>query len=448
MKKPKKSWVSRNFLPFSLSLFLAVTVTGGLFQFVHADDDDDESVTELSKEQKELEKQKEEQLDDLNAKIKAYKKIIEMKSEQGNTLADQIESYEAQAAALQLEIDQSRNKINELEGDISTLESRISEKSQLIDQQKKLLAEFMRTYYSQYSSDIAPLLLTADESSVYFKESSWNSDVSSKISDMLSSIKSLRESMVAEQSALEDKKKQAAEVHENLEDRSDSLESAKAGKEDLLERTQADEAKYKDLLQNVEEQKRELLDFGAASNIGELSDSVKDYPRPDEDEWASTSWYFSQKDSRWGGKRIGNSNSLMRDYGCAVAALSMVFRSHGASIDPGKMLRQKIFSYDLIRWPGSWSPSISLGSSISHGNVSWSKIDDAIDDDNPVIVYIKKTNGQGGHYVVITGKDKKDYIVHDPYFGPNLYLGTSRALVGKIGNDSGTRIDQMIIYKK
>ncbi|KKP79084.1 MAG: hypothetical protein UR78_C0015G0027, partial [Candidatus Moranbacteria bacterium GW2011_GWF2_35_39] len=29
----------------------------------------------------------------------------------------------------------------------------------------------------------------------------------------------------------------------------------------------------------------------------------------------------------------------------------------------------------------------------------------------------------------------------------NLYLGTSKALVGKIGTDSKVSIDQMIIYK-
>ena len=89
---------------------------------------------------------------------------------------------------------------------------------------------------------------------------------------------------------------------------------------------------------------------------------------------------------------------------------------------------------------------VDLVSSTGHGNVSWSKIDSEIKNDHPVIVYIKKSNGRGGHYVVITGKDSKDYIVHDPYFGSNLYLGTSRALVGKLGIDSKTVVDQMIIY--
>jgi len=88
-----------------------------------------------------------------------------------------------------------------------------------------------------------------------------------------------------------------------------------------------------------------------------------------------------------------------------------------------------------------------LVSSIGHGNINWSKINSEIAGGHPVIVYIKKTNGGGGHYVVVTGKDSKDYIVHDPYFGANLYLGTSKALVGKIGTDSKVIVDQMIIYE-
>ena len=205
------------------------------------------------------------------------------------------------------------------------------------------------------------------------------------------------------------------------------MESTENQKTNLLSQTQGEEVKYKQLLARVEAQKADLFDFSAASNAGSLSDSVNSYAKPS-DNLASTSWYFSQKDSRWGNNKIGNSNSLMKDYGCAVTALSMVLRKNGSSIDPGKMAKQKVFYYDLIKWPVTWEPSVSLISSISHGNINWSKIDAEIKKGNPVIVYIGRSRG-GGHYVVVTGKDKKDYIVHDPYFGPNLYLSTSKALV-------------------
>jgi hypothetical protein len=88
---------------------------------------------------------------------------------------------------------------------------------------------------------------------------------------------------------------------------------------------------------------------------------------------------------------------------------------------------------------------VELESSTYHGNIDWGEVDDQIEDGNPVIVFVKSTKSRAGHYVVVHGKDKEDYIVHDPIFGPNIYLGTTRKLVGAI-YDSGTVIDQMIIY--
>lgn len=385
--------------------------------------------------------------EDYSAKIKAYKQIIELKQHQGATLADQIEGLGAQIDKLQLEIDMTTKKIQSLEEQIRSLTQRIAEKSILIDRQKKVLSALMQVYYSDYSSDSAPLLLTSEESMNYFKTEGWTSNISYRVSDLLDSVKTLRESLTQEHQDVSDKKTEVDALYKDLEERNKTLESSKKAKADLLLKTKAEEAKYQTEVARLEAQKEELFDFSSASDLDEVSDSLKDYPKPDEDEWASTSWYFSQRDSRWGSKTIGNSRTLMKDYGCAVTAVSMVFRNKGSSTDPGKMAKEPIFSYDLIKWPGSWSPDIDLTSSISHGNISWSTIDSNIKKNNPVIVYIKKTNNRGGHYVVVTGKDDKDYIVHDPYFGPNIYLGTSRALIGKLGADSGTRVDQMIIYQ-
>ena len=251
--------------------------------------------------------------------------------------------------------------------------------------------------------------------------------------------------MTSQRDELNQQREESNKIKEALTNKNAALESSESQKQSLLTKTQGEEEKYQKLLAHVEEQKKELFNFSEASNADEVSASVNSYPAP-KDHLASTSWYFSQKDSRWGDKRIGNSSSLMKDYGCAVTSVSMVLRKKGAGIDPGKMAGQKIFYYDLIKWPDTWSPGIALVSSISHGNINWKTIDTEIAKGNPVIAYIGKTNGGGGHYVVITGKDSKDYIVHDPYFGANLYLGTSKALVGKIGKDSGVKMDQMIIY--
>jgi hypothetical protein len=329
---------------------------------------------------------------------------------------------------------------------IDSLKSDITEKEKEIDYQKMILSNLMQTYYDYDRQGVLELVLWNKEMSVSFGQSDYIEQSGLKVSDVLAQIQNTQAQLLNSRQKLQEDYQTNAELSDQFTQKKEDLQSTENQKQYLLEKTQGEEEKYQQMLANIEKQKAELFDFSTASNIGDILDSVKDYPKPDSKYWASTSWYFSQTDSRWGNQRIGNSKSLMKDYGCAVTSVAMVFKNLGAGITPGGLAKAKVFSGDLINWPGSWSPSIELASSIGHGNVNWSTIKSEISDDHPVIVHIKKATGGGGHYVVITGRDSKDYIVHDPYFGANLYLNTSMSLIGKLGTNSRTSIDQMIIY--
>ena len=135
----------------------------------------------------------------------------------------------------------------------------------------------------------------------------------------------------------------------------------------------------------------------------------------------------------------------MKDYGCAVTALSMVFTKEGKKITPGKLAKKPLFYRDLIVWPNDWG-KLHLTSGRNHGNISWGTIDKKLKKKIPVVVFIRSRSG-AGHYVVIHHKDKKGkYVVHDPLFGANIYLETSKKLISSIYK-SGVVVDQMIIYE-
>jgi len=87
-----------------------------------------------------------------------------------------------------------------------------------------------------------------------------------------------------------------------------------------------------------------------------------------------------------------------------------------------------------------------LASTTSHGNIDWDTVDKEIKNNNPVIVFVKSTKKGAGHYVVIHSKDKNgEYVVHDPYWGSNIFLNSTRAYVSALYR-GGTTIDQMIVY--
>jgi peptidoglycan hydrolase CwlO-like protein len=384
--------------------------------------------------------------ENLEKKAEVYQDLIDLKNKQQDTLQNQLQAIDRDQAKNKSELQKTQADVENFAAQIDSLERDIAEKEKYMNTQKVILSGLVQSYYEYDQQGMLDVVLTDKSFSDLVNQSDYIEQSGMRVNEVLAEIISTRDELKKSQSLLMTKKDDLEKAQQNLIDKNYNLQSSEQQKQSLMDKTQGEEEKYKQLLAHVEEQQKELFDFSSASNASEVSASVSSYAKPSS-KLASTSWYFSQKDSRWGNQKIGNSNTYMKSYGCAVTCVSMVFRKLGASIDPGKMAKEKIFYYDLIKWPSSWSPGISLASSITHGNIKWSTIDLQIAKGNPVIVYIKKTNGGGGHYVVVTGKDSKDYIVHDPYFGANLYLGTSKALVGKIGKDSGVALDQMIIYE-
>lgn len=418
-------------------LFLTAAVFGlALFSSVLADDIDCSQLMGDDKKKCEI----------LEKKAEDYQDLIDIKNKQQTTLQKQMQIIDTEQVRTQVELASTKTQAEELEVKISDLERDISYKEDLVSYQRLILIGMMQSYYEYYQQGVLDLVLINRNFSSILNQADYMQQTSMKVNEILDGIQKAKAELESEQNDLEQKKQESEKLKQELEQKKKDLQTSEAQKQNLLTQTQGEEAKYQQLLTRVEAQKKELFNFSEASNLAEVDASVGSYAKPDSKYWASTSWYFSQKDSRWGNKTIGNSSSLMKDYGCAVTSVSMAFKFAGASIDPGRMAKQKIFYYDLIKWPATWEPDISLASSISHGNINWKTVDKEIAADHPVIVFIRKTNGRGGHYVVIHNKDSKDYIVHDPYFGSNLYLGTSRALVGALGANSGTVVDQMIIY--
>jgi peptidoglycan hydrolase CwlO-like protein len=419
-------------------LFLSASFFGA--QKIFADN----SITELSGEAKATQ----DKLDELQKRADVYRQIIDIKKKQTETLNNQLSIADSSIEEVQAQIEVSKQQIDEYNAQIGRIETQIKEKNNLIERQKYILSNLIQAYYQINSTNpLVSYFSNGDVASFIVKKDKIG-QVGDKIKELISDVNDAKAELEAQTQQLDKKKGEFVVTSEKLQSQGSALESAKKQKANLLAQTQGEEARYTQLLARVEEQKQELVDidqFYATSGI-----SVESFDKPSSKYFASIDWYFSQRDPKWGNETIGNTKTLMKSYGCAVTAVAMVFKQHGGSVDPGKLSSEPIFSGDLINWPATWSsPRLTLAASgKAHGNINWSVIDSQIAKNIPVIVYIGKSQGGGGHYVVIHHKDSSTgkYIVHDPYFGANIYLDTSRALVGAMGIKSGTSINQMIIY--
>ena len=429
----------------NIKLLLIVLLLAGLSSssvFV----DSKRVVLARSDEEEELE-EKEEELETLEQKADNYKRMIDLKQQQKMTLQNQMSMMNLQIDNYENEIELTTDEIERNKSEIELIQRGIDQKNDELEKVMEELSEMLRLF-NQIDQELAMEYLSAEgDISKVLNQSEYIDQTSQKAKEVLAVVKTKRSELEKQRGEYEGKNNELKSRESDLKEKVSYLGNEKMTKELLLTKTQGEEAKYQTLLERVEKQRRELIgdiEELSAEKREELDKILAKAPKP-KDGLASTKWYYSQKDSKWGYKRIGLSSSLMKDYGCAVTSLAMVFTKHDEDISPGKLSSQPIFYRDLIVWPEKWK-SLELISSKAHSGVNWSTVRKEIKRGHPVIVFVRSRTG-AGHYVVVHGRDKKGkYVVHDPLFGPNIFLETTEDLVGSI-YDSSTTIDQMLIYK-
>lgn len=391
--------------------------------------------------------EKREDLSKIEEKIRTYEKILEIKRLEQNTLSSQVELIDGQIGKTQEEIKKYEQEIKIAESEIEKLNLEIEKQDKLVKAKKEALKILINDLYKKEKRGVIEILLTYSGISSFIQEIAYSEQANQKFTEKLKEINGIKIDLENKRAEQDQKRKDQESSRTKSLQKAQYLEGEQTSKEKMLSETAGEESKYQEMLKRFEAEKETLLgdlDELSSSKSGELNIAQSNQAKPTSG-LASTDWYFSQRDSRWGGDNIGFSNTKMSKYGCAVTSVSMVLKYHGVSITPGLLARQPIFSNDLIVWPEVWQFVRRVGG-YSHGNIDWKVVDQELGDHNPVIIFVR-ANGRGaGHYVVVHHKDDDGkYVVHDPYWGPNIFLNSTRENIGVLYG-SNTSIDQMIIY--
>ncbi len=240
----------------------------------------EDTLQTLTDEQREILDDRQDELDDIKAKIKAYKEIVNLKQRQGAVLGDQIEGLEAQAKILELQMEQNKKSLSEIQSEVKILAERISQKEDFILKQREILSEIMRGYYADQSTLIpAEFIVNASRITNPLQESEWKSETGSKVSEVLSSLKALREGLKTEHAALIDKETAADTLRLQLEEQDARLDSTKSSKAKLLAKTQSEVQKYDALVDDLEKQREEIEDEIQSIESGKIDAlDTKDLP--------------------------------------------------------------------------------------------------------------------------------------------------------------------------
>ncbi|NTW75785.1 MAG: peptidoglycan DD-metalloendopeptidase family protein [Candidatus Moranbacteria bacterium] len=229
--------------------------------------------TPLTKDQKDAIEDREDEIKEINAKIKAYEKIIQLKKVQGATLADQIEGLDAQTSKLELEIKSTERELSEIGEGLKDVGSRISEKERIIARERQILSELIREYHLGSDDGSGVMLAVAGNNFDFLmKRDDWMSETNDRIVVILRDMASTKRSLEGEQDTLTKQKIETDSLKNQLAQKNDELETTQKNKQILLSKTKTEQTKYSSLVDSLEEQRQriagEIEDLESGLSVG------------------------------------------------------------------------------------------------------------------------------------------------------------------------------------
>ncbi len=346
-----------------------------------------------------------------NEKKRLQEKLDQAKNE-SKTLSGAIDVINSQVQLQRLQVAQTQAEISSLEKEIEELGERIEGLSLSLDRLSSMLIERISSSYKrQRTSSVLAMFTSGDFSGLviqikYLKQAETQTAAAMELAEnqrlLYDEQKSLKEIV---QERLQEKRMQ-------LQAQQQELEQSKAEKERLLVQTKNDESTYQRLLAQAQ---AEINSIRAYSQALFGSSYCLDSPAPQPD-----GWFFSQRDSRWCGTRIGNSNDSIGAVGCLVTSTAMIWKKHGQDVTPASIAANTSFfslntAYMVLPTPappGFKSESFAKDLEL---------IDKELAEGRPVIVRLSVYfTSVGTHFVVLKAGSNGEYVMNDPLYQADM----------------------------
>lgn len=340
-------------------------------------------------------------------KRKCLEDKIQETQQQAATLQGAIAVFNQQVAAQQALVNTTQAEINQLEKEIMDLSERIEGLSSSLDRLGTVLIERVRSQYKQSRSSPELRLLGAESFSSLITQMKYLLLAQRQTVDTMERTENQRLEYDEQKTLKEEKQAELDAKRRQLESEKAVVAQKRAEQQNLLNITNNSEQRYQSLLTEANRQLQAFRGFvtsrGGASILSGQTKKL--------DDWG---YYYSQRDSQWGNKGIGNSRSSMAEYGCLVTSMAMVASYYDKSLTPGQIADSSapFFANTAFMNRGTWTVNGVSMTRTRTGSVSTSTLDAELSGGRPVIVGI----GAGpDHFVVILEKKDGNYIMNDPF---------------------------------
>lgn len=378
---------------FFIIFFLAVILFSGII-FAQESTPTPTPASDTSKAQQDLQNR----INELQAKIRELQG-------QGRTLFSQIGVMDNQIKLTELRINATKGQIASISEDIETATKKIESLEEALKKLTKVLMNRIVATYEVGTTQPFYVLLTSENPKDFLTRLSYLKVAQENDKKLIFATQQAKNDYVTQKNIFEDKKKKVEALKKQLEGYTAQLAGEKQAKQALLDATKNDEKRYQTLLAEAQAQIRAFKSFASSQGGPQI---LPPQPSPD-------GWYYNQRDERWGRNLIGSSPEQVWEVGCLVTSTAMVRKQRGENVTPADIARESYFFATTAMMNIPWNG----GKFTSNWSVNLSVIDSKLSSGQPVIVGLN-AGPYGTHFIVLKSGANGDYVMNDPWHGPNL----------------------------
>jgi peptidoglycan hydrolase CwlO-like protein len=358
----------------------------------------------------------------LQKKIEEYESKLSELRNQKSTLSSQIQYMDTQIYITGLRSQETTEKIEKTEYEIDTIDDWIDDLDVSLDKLSKTLLERIIAGYKTRKSSIVDVIFDSESASDAVNKLKYYEIARDSNKKVLLEVQEAKLNYEEQRKLREKKKKELDVLKATLINQEEDLKIQQEAKRTLLQVTQNDESNYSQLLAEAKRQIAAYKQFVATTGVGTIAANGLGT--------GEGGWYLSQRDERWAGAQMGNSNESVLDVGCFITSISMVMRFYGSDFSPLNIASSpnyfvpgSAYMYLPANFNGSWP------NGKNYKNISYSEIGSYLGKNVPVIAGVRGSS----HYVVLKKVDGTDFIMNDPIYGPDKKVSDYYSLSGPYG---------------
>lgn len=198
--------------------------------------------------------EKQDAIKKLETQINVYKRDIEIKQGEANTLKNQLAILKSKISKIELDIRLNETQTESLDLELVSLGSDISDRKKQIEEQKKYLNNLLRLININDQKNYLSIILNNPSFSEFFNQTKYLEDLNSQINQGLKVLKNEKQNLESKEKITEVKKNQLVTLKKELLDYRASLAKQKEAKNYLLTQTKQSESKFRSLLAQLQQE--------------------------------------------------------------------------------------------------------------------------------------------------------------------------------------------------